>query len=100
MAGRRAILMALAVLALAGCDHLDALRQGVLSTYSQDLRMLAEDIDRKELAKYAAEEDSPKTATVHPTPTVQQVQWQAVPLTDSVRLLAPIPFEGSVSVTP
>jgi hypothetical protein len=95
MAGRRAKLIGLMLLALAGCDHFDALRQGVLSTYSKELRQLGEDIDRKELVKISAK-DEEVTRQTEDTPAektgVHQIQWQAAPLSDAVQLGRPVPL--------
>jgi hypothetical protein len=95
MAGRRAKLIGLLLLALTGCEQLDSLRQGVLSTYSKELRTLAEDIDRKELAKIkaddeqAAQREEDTSAKAGP---VEQAQWHAAPLTGAVQLRPPVPL--------
>jgi hypothetical protein len=94
MAGRRALLIGLYLLAVAGCEHFDSLRQGVLSTYSQELRRLGEDIDRKEMAKLTPKDgdDAVAEAPRAKPAAVQHVQWQAAPLSDAVQLGRPIPL--------
>jgi hypothetical protein len=103
MAGRRAKLIGFLVLALAGCDHFDALRQGVLSTYSKELRQLGEDIDRKELVKITAKDDE-VARQMEEAPAeksgVHQAQWQAAPLTEAVQLRPPVPISMSASQDP
>jgi hypothetical protein len=103
MARRRANLFALCLLGFTGCEHLDSLRQGVLSTYSQELRQLATDIDRAELAKIATmdqERTRSNSSTNTSAPEVQQVQWHALPLANAVHLQAPVPASGSVAPLP
>jgi hypothetical protein len=95
MAGRRALLMVLGLFAVAGCEHFDFLRQGVLSTYSQELRRLGEDIDRKEMAKLTAKDADNAQVAEAPSAKpaeVRQVQWQAAPLSDAVQLGRPMPL--------
>jgi hypothetical protein len=97
MAGRRAKLLGLILLALAGCEHLDALRQGVLSTYCKELRRLGEELDRQEMAKLTAtDEESPGRPEVASTaaPVVSRVGWQAAPLTGAVHLRPPVPLSS------
>src|ERR1700730_1577113 len=98
MAGRRAKLIGLVLLALAGCDHFDALRQGVLSTYSKELRQLGEDIDRKELVKITAKNEDVDRQSEEVPPEksgVHQAQWQAAPPSEAVQLRPPVPLSGS-----
>ena len=95
MAGCRARLIGLCLLALAGCEHVDSLRQGVLSTYSKELRRLGEEIDRQEMAKLTAKDDDAAAVAEAPAAKpagVRQVQWQGVPMRDAVQLGRPIPL--------
>jgi hypothetical protein len=95
MAGRRAKLIGLLLLAVTGCEQFDSLRQGVFSTYSKELRTLAEDIDRKELAKIKTEDEQTAIREENPPSKagpVAQAQWHPAPLVDAVQLAAPVPL--------
>ena len=98
MAGRHATLIAALCLALTGCEQLDSLRQGILSTYSKELRNLATDIDRQELAKIKADDErraaQAEDEDVPPSNSVQQAQWQPVSLVGVVQLRPPVPIQS------
>ena len=97
MAGRRAKLFGLILLALTGCEHFEALRQGVLSTYSKELRRLGEELDRQEMAKLTTkDEESPGRPEVVSTEAavVSQAGWQAAPLAGAVQLRPPVPLSS------
>src|SRR5437763_14170147 len=99
MAGRRMPLsgfLALTVAAaLTGCEHAEALKQGAQSSYHQELRRLAEDINRKELAK-VLEPPNRDTAAAEPAPAGDDVQqakhWHAPPLLSAIQLQPPVPL--------
>jgi hypothetical protein len=73
---------------LAGCDHLEPLRQGLHSTYNKELRQLAEETNRQELARMAEREE---TAAAKKE-VVPAGEWHAAPLSSAVQLKAPVPF--------
>jgi hypothetical protein len=103
MAGRLAIL-GLLLLTVAGCEHFESLRQGVLSTYNQELRQLGADIDRKEMAKLDERKQEEADAgnsnvtvnwwSPHGTPEPTSSSWQPASLADLVQLLPPEPAEA------
>ena len=99
MAGcRRSLLglvLSLAVLA-AGCEHAEALRQGAQTSYYRELRQLADDISRKELAKVleSPAQESTAAVTVPAGEDEEQAQhWQAAPLVNAIHLKPPVPSE-------
>src|SRR5437763_9376047 len=100
MAGRRMPLsgfLALTVAAaLTGCEHAEALKQGAQSSYRQELRTLAEDINRKELAKVLEPTAKGEQATGawEPCEDVEPANhWNAPPLLNAIHLKAPVPLE-------
>jgi hypothetical protein len=100
LAGRRSYWAGLVLLAVglasAGCQHAEPLRQGVRSTYHQELRQLAEEINRKELAKVTEATDQQATAseTTEDLGGVAQTNhWHAPSLLSAVTLKAPVPLD-------
>jgi hypothetical protein len=102
MAGCRANLIGLMLLIATGCGHLEVLRQGAQSTYHKELKQLAADIDRKELAKItavkeehaaAAEESQADSGTAQ-----RALQWHAAPLIDAVQLQPPVPLNSPIGL--
>jgi hypothetical protein len=85
----------------AGCEQIQPYRQGVNSTYRQELRQLAEEVSRKELAKTAAASEV-DTATPEQTPAdVTPVNhWHASPLVDAIRLKPPVAWGADVPIPP
>jgi hypothetical protein len=99
-AGRPRNWLCLLLLAgVCGCEQLDALRQGVGSTYKHDLRELAREINRQEAEKVAADAKVP-AEDVQPQISADQnavtttSHWHTSPLVDAVQLKRPVPLDG------
>jgi len=90
MAGRQGLILVALALVVCGCEHVEPLRQGFNSTYHQDLRGLADDINRKEVAKAASpSEKSAAVAVADPDKVKQIKHWQAPPLLQAIQLRPP-----------
>jgi hypothetical protein len=96
-----ALLLA-AGLACGGCEQTEPLRQGVRTTYRQELRQLAEETNRKELAR--REEASEETAAEEDPPAADAVtwanHWQAPSLLNAVHLHAPQSLDAGLPGPP
>jgi hypothetical protein len=98
MRARRQLLKRAAILILglacAGCEQLDCMRQGLNSTYRQELRQLAAETTRKELAKSKIAEEPAESAT----DDVRQIaNWPQPSLLSAVHLDAPRALEIGVA---
>jgi hypothetical protein len=83
-----------------GCGQLETLRQGAGSTYRQELRALARDINRQEVENIAASKEwepelhAATAAAKEDDGVVTANLWHPVPLEDAVTLRPPVAVEG------
>jgi hypothetical protein len=85
----------LAALMCAGCGYLDPFRQGLITTYKPELRQLAADIDRAELAKINRPgENSAGAEECEEKDTQPPNSWQPASLLPAVRIQPPVGIEG------
>lgn len=86
-------LVLLACLAL-GCTHPESLKQGAQSTYGKELRQLAEDINRKELARISEASDVSMATSKEGSSVTPASTWHAPSLAGTVTLQAPVSLEA------
>jgi hypothetical protein len=95
-AGRpRTWLGLLVLVAACGCEQMETLRQGAGSTYKIELRQLAEEISRKEVANLAANKEWKQELHQDPVPDAANAAaalWHPAPLLDAVHLSRPVPL--------
>jgi hypothetical protein len=97
------VLLLTTSLACGGCEQTEPLRQGVVrSSYKQELRQLAEETNRKELAK--RQEETEETGSEEVSPAADAVawanHWQAPPLLNAIHLQAPQPLDAGLPGPP
>jgi hypothetical protein len=83
-----------------GCEQLEPLRQGVGSTYNQELRDLANEIKRKDAEDIAATKDWKQqfhADAVSPADdgVITANLWHPASLANAVTLKAPVPLEAT-----
>src|SRR5438046_756833 len=76
------MLLALVLLPVAGCEQLEPFRQGILTTYRQELRQLGDRVSNEELAKTP---DEPEAGSLKSEVT-PVAHWHAPPLLNDVHL--------------
>ncbi|HYV39576.1 MAG TPA: hypothetical protein VE988_28065, partial [Gemmataceae bacterium] len=75
---------------------LEPYRQGIITTYKPELRQLAADIDRAELAKISRPGDrSAGVEECEEKETPPPNAWQPASLLPAVRIQPPVGFDGS-----
>ena len=86
----------LAAVMCGGCQQAEPLRQGMVqSTYQSELRQIAEEASRKELAKSTDWSEPPDAAQDSSMNAVTQVNhWQTPSLLQSIHLLPPVPLDA------
>jgi hypothetical protein len=79
-----------------GCQQTEPLRQGMVrSTYQSELREIAEEASRKELAKSTDWSEEPDIAPDTSMNAVTQVNhWQTPSLLQAIHLLPPVPLDA------
>jgi hypothetical protein len=82
-----------------GCQQTEPLRQGVVrSTYQSELRQIAEEASRKELAKSTEWSEQPDAAQDSSMNAVTQVNhWQTPSLLQAIHLLPPVPLDSMLA---
>jgi len=97
LAGRQSLgslILVAAGLMGGGCEQIEPFRQGVHSTYKQELRQLAEETSRKALAKASEQADEESAAAEMARDEVAPANhWQSPSLLSAVHLQPPVPLD-------